>query len=230
MELGVRTWNLFHGRTDPPSDELYLEQMVRLVTADEPDVVCLQEVPVWALSFVEDWSGMKAYSVVATRSLLGPFGRRAQHFNPERIRSIFTGQANLLLIGPRLELVGPARSVRVSAGSRWQHRVCQLLPARADDRPFLIANVHATNDGAIARAELSRIAAVVAGADTAIVCGDFNVPATGLPDFSHPIAGIDQIVVRGLEIVSGPDPWPVDRRRVNGRVLSDHTPIEAVIA
>ena len=45
----VRTWNLFHGNADPPRRALYLRRMIELVVADEPDVVCLQEVPVWAL-------------------------------------------------------------------------------------------------------------------------------------------------------------------------------------
>ena len=48
--------------------------------------------------------------------------------------------------------------------------------------------------------------------------------------FSEPAAeGIDQILVRGAS-VDGVARWPVDRRRVEGRVLSDHTPVEARVA
>ena len=46
----VRTWNLFHGNTNPPRRGAYLREMVELITTGSPDVVCLQEIPVWALA------------------------------------------------------------------------------------------------------------------------------------------------------------------------------------
>ena len=39
MPLVVRTWNLFHGNTVPPGRRAFLEEMVRLVTADGPEVL-----------------------------------------------------------------------------------------------------------------------------------------------------------------------------------------------
>ena len=57
--------------TKPPERRGYLAEMVRLVTADKPDVVCLQELPVWAVSRLEGWSGMTAVSAVARRPRLG---------------------------------------------------------------------------------------------------------------------------------------------------------------
>ncbi len=45
----VRSWNLFHGNADPPRRRGYLREMVRRASADEPGVLCLQELPVWAL-------------------------------------------------------------------------------------------------------------------------------------------------------------------------------------
>src|SRR5262249_28914313 len=54
----VRTWNLFHGKPSPPGRRAFLRQMIDLVTRDHPDVVCLQELPVWALPHLESWSGM----------------------------------------------------------------------------------------------------------------------------------------------------------------------------
>jgi endonuclease/exonuclease/phosphatase family metal-dependent hydrolase len=48
--------------------------------------------------------------------------------------------------------------------------------------------------------------------------------------FSPPLPGsIDQILVRGLELRDGPSAWPLERRTVDGRVLSDHAPVEAVV-
>jgi endonuclease/exonuclease/phosphatase family metal-dependent hydrolase len=48
--------------------------------------------------------------------------------------------------------------------------------------------------------------------------------------FSPPLAGsIDQILVRGLALRDGPSAWPLERRVVGGRVLSDHAPVEAIV-
>ena len=66
----VRSWNLFHGNTSPPRRRAYLEEMVRLITADGPDVVCLQEVPVWAVSRLAGWSGMRVLPAVARKPRL----------------------------------------------------------------------------------------------------------------------------------------------------------------
>ena len=67
-----------------------------------------------------------------------------------------------------------------------------------------------------------------------LLAGDFNVKAVrsrSLADlsgpewgFSQPGEGIDQILVRGAD--GQVERWPPERRRVGGRLLSDHTPIE----
>ena len=85
MRLLVRTWNLFHGRTLPESGRTELEGMVRLVTADAPDVVCLQEVPVWALRQLPGWSAMSAFGAVTTSgwaAYMGPLSLRAARAQP----------------------------------------------------------------------------------------------------------------------------------------------------
>jgi endonuclease/exonuclease/phosphatase family metal-dependent hydrolase len=49
--------------------------------------------------------------------------------------------------------------------------------------------------------------------------------------FSPPLSGgIDQILVRGAGFARAPHRWPKERRRVDGRLLSDHAPVEAVLA
>ena len=73
-----------------------------------------------------------------------------------------------------------------------------------------------------------------------VLAGDFNVPAARSATqaeltseewgFSEPVAeGIDQILVRGASVDSLTR-WPRERRLVDGRVLSDHTPVEARVA
>src|SRR5437660_699204 len=71
VALLVRSWNLYLGNAKPPERAGFLEQMVRLASADRPDVLCFQEVPVWALPRLGDWSGMSAFGDVATRPTLG---------------------------------------------------------------------------------------------------------------------------------------------------------------
>ena len=79
--------------------------MVRLASADRPAVLCLQEVPVWALGLLDDWSGMPAIGAVARRPSLGPFpstaeiGRVLTDLDPGLLRSAFAGQAKAIQIG-----------------------------------------------------------------------------------------------------------------------------------
>ncbi|MGN6798122.1 MAG: endonuclease/exonuclease/phosphatase family protein, partial [Gaiellaceae bacterium] len=67
----VRTWNLFHGNALPPQRHSYLDDMLTLATADDPDVLCVQEVPAWAL-------GRFTVGDVAARPTLGPFPSSAR--------------------------------------------------------------------------------------------------------------------------------------------------------
>jgi hypothetical protein len=47
--------------------------------------------------------------------------------------------------------------------------------------------------------------------------------------FPQPREGIDQLLVRGAD--AGPvETWPAERRRLEGRVLSDHAPIEVTVS
>ena len=69
----VRTWNLFHGNTKPPGRKADLREMVELITADHPAIVCLQEVPAWALGSIGPWAGMQGIGDRTRRGL--PFGR-----------------------------------------------------------------------------------------------------------------------------------------------------------
>jgi endonuclease/exonuclease/phosphatase family metal-dependent hydrolase len=239
LALVVRTWNLFHGRTHPPSNRTHLETMVDLVTRDEPDIVALQEVPLWALGRLEKWTGMAVrWAVTVPAVLVAPLARLVTELDARRMRSLVSGQANVLLAGRKVEL-GEQRLVLLNPGvSRWewlfrrgpQQRYLQAIEASAEGRDFVLANLHATNDPDKAVSELTRAEESLAGDDPCVLCGDFNAPAHRVPGFSDPIRGIDQILVRGFRFERGPEPWPVERRRVGGQVLSDHPPVEGPIA
>lgn len=213
--------------------------MIRLVTTEAPDVVALQEVPLWAVGDLEDWSGMSASWAMTMPALLGPLARRVTETDPVRFRSSFTGQANALLVNPHFE-TGRHRRVVLNPGlSRkdWllrdgQRRVCHVLEVNARGEQFMVGNLHASNhpDHRLVGEEIERAAAFLASADRCVLCGDFNIDRYPVRRFSDPIAGIDQILVRGFSLERGPEPWVEERRRFGGAVFSDHAPVEAVIA
>jgi endonuclease/exonuclease/phosphatase family metal-dependent hydrolase len=268
--LVIRSWNIFHGRAHPPDSTLRVEEAIRLATADRPDVLCLQEVPPWALDRLEGWSGLQAFGEVAARPSLGPppipaeLGRRLTDLEPALFRAAFSGQANAILVSPQLRTLEERTLVLNDGRFRkretrrlgldlvtrlaWakERRVCQavrlVLP---DSRHALVANFHASStpgDTRIADAEVMRAAcfadALAEPDDLLVLAGDFNAesgqsealaelcrPEWG---FSDPGPGIDHILVRG----TGSSPatvWPLDRRSVNGIVLSDHAPVELTI-
>ena len=98
MALLVRSWNLFHGNTHPPTRRSYLREMIELAVADGPDVVCLQEVPVWALPRLETWSGLRSFPAIA-RHGLRPAGLAGwiTRLDNGLLRSAVAGQANVIL-------------------------------------------------------------------------------------------------------------------------------------
>jgi endonuclease/exonuclease/phosphatase family metal-dependent hydrolase len=213
--------------------------MVRLVTADAPDVVALQEVPLWAVNRLDDWSGMNASWAMTMPSRLGPLARRVTERDPIRFRSSLTGQANALLVNPHFEVGKHRRLVLNPDLSRldWlargsQRRVCHSLEVEAQSQEFVLANLHASHnrDHHLVADEIERAERFLAGAEKCVLLGDFNLDRYPVPAFTQPIAGIDQILARGFALERGPEPWPQERRRVEGALLSDHAPIEAVIA
>jgi endonuclease/exonuclease/phosphatase family metal-dependent hydrolase len=186
VSLLVRTWNVFHGNAFSPERRAFLRGAVELVCADEPDLVCLQEVPVWALDRLDEWSGMRAFGAVAARPRLGPFpstaeiGRRISSIHNGLLRSEFSGQANAILAAPALRPLGEQQTIVLNdrsfrrAQARWleldlltqlawskERRVCQAVRfALPEGRNMLLANLHATasRDRRVSDAELFRAA------------------------------------------------------------------------
>ena len=240
--------------------------MVRLASADRPAVLCLQEVPVWALGSLDDWSGMTAIGAVARRPTLGPIpstagvGRVLTDLDHGLLRSAFTGQANAILLSSDLRIqdhrhviLNPFRFRRVQARRlglgiverlAWgkERRVCQAVRVQHRDGTLLIGDLHATGfvNKLVPDAELLRAAVFVDGiakpGEPVLLCGDFNLGVANSRTLGELTAaewaftgptptGIDHILVRGLD-ASPPLRWPEERRRHEGRLLSDHAPVE----
>jgi endonuclease/exonuclease/phosphatase family metal-dependent hydrolase len=257
VSLLVRTWNVFHGMSSPPDRHSHLRQMVQLATRDEPAVVCLQEVPAWALARLPAWSGMQAFGAVAKRPLLPrEVGRTLTALNQGLLRSLLVGQANAILLRNDLRAVATDQivlnppSFRRRIGreldlgrrtrSRWakERRVCHAVRLEG----LTVANLHgsATHDWSVADAELLRAATFLESfadpKDVLVLAGDFNVirehsstyPKLGEWGFTEPISWIDQVLVRGAPSTPA-HRWPDAQRRLEGKLLSDHAPVEVTI-
>ena len=121
-------------------------------------------------------------------------------------------------------------------------RVCQVVRLERDGRTLVAANLHATGnrDRRLADAELVRAATFVDGFaepdEPVVLGGDLNLTVRDSPaireltkdewGLAGPTPeGIDHLLVRGVA-ASEPLRRPLAWRRVGGRVLADHAPVE----
>jgi endonuclease/exonuclease/phosphatase family metal-dependent hydrolase len=221
----IRSWNVYHGRSHPAGRRGYLEAAIRLASADGPDVLCLQELPLWSLPHLAAWSGMEVLPARTRRAPLGVWvGRGVTAAHHGVVRSALSGQANAILVGST-HSGDDLGSLPINDPGRHP-RVCQAV--RVDGR-VVVANVHASHG--VGQAELDRALAWLDGltgpGEPLVLAGDFNA-SFALPGFSPPHGGIDDILVRGAA-ASPLAVWPVERRSQNGVVLSDHAPVELTL-
>ena len=254
----IRTWNLYHGNSSPPQRRAFLDEMIRLATADDPDVLCVQEVPAWALPRF-------TAGKLAARPLLGAAaGRALTDLNHGLLRSAFAGQGNAIHVSPRLTVLErrssplnpptfraqKARDLALGLRARleWakERRVAQAVRVRdSDGRTMLVCNVHCTSspDRRLPDAELLRAAWFASSTaetdDVVVLAGDFNVTPDESPTlrslatpewgFSPAGPGIDHVLVRGG--AAGPEEkWPEPKRMHDGVVMSDHAPVDVTLA
>lgn len=258
----VRSWNLFHGNTVPPQRHAFLDEMLELATSDEPDVLCVQEVPAWALRRFTAGD-------VAARPALGPLpstaavGKRLTDLHHGVLRSAFSGQGNGMLVAPALRVLSHhtltlnTRRFREREAGRldlsmlarlaWgaERRIVQALRLSDGGRTYLVANTHCTSyaaDRRLAEAELLRAAwfatSTAQTEDVVVLAGDFNLTAASAAmeelaspawGFSAPGPGIDHVLVRGAPSTPVVR-WPSERRMHDGRLLSDHAPVEVEVS
>ena len=228
----IRSWNLFHGNTMPPGRRAYLREMVELASADRPDVLCLQEVPGWALGRLGGWAGMTDLTVWTKRATLGPLpiptrlGRALTAPHHGIIRSAFAGQGNAILLAPGLTAhTHETRTFTYDWGK--EPRAAQW----ADLGHVVVANVHCSHDSN-GITELASILEWLGPVRPLVLAGDFNTTperSATIASFAGAILGsIDQVLVRGAIVSTRA--WTEDERRYAGRLLSDHAPVEADVS
>lgn len=217
--MRVLTWNLYHGRSVPPSGRNLLPEFTAALAGWEWDVALLQEVPPWWPPHLGAACGASARTALTSRNCGLPLRRWIAERRPDLIKSN-GGGANAILV--RGEAVGEHR--RATLRRRPERRVVHAV--RLPRSGLWIANLHAqvhTEAGALADlAAAARAALGWAGREAPVVLGgDCNVPAPRASGFSHAAGrGVDHLLVRGGPAAVGP-------ARVLPRAggLSDHLPL-----
>ena len=215
MSITVLTWNLFHGRAQPPAGrDLYPEYEAAIAGWDW-DVALLQEVPPWWPARLAEASRASMRMVLTSRNELLPLRRAIADRWPDLIKSGGGGSNAILVRGDAIE----------------EHRAVRLrrLPERRSMHAVRLAsglwaaNIHASKQPRprplrdIARAgnalhAWEHHAPLVFG-------GDFNIRDPEVPGLDHiSWHWVDHVFARGLT------------RKGRGEVLdprplSDHRPI-----
>jgi hypothetical protein len=203
--LRILTWNLFHCRDAGAGEgrthvrRKLTDEIADVLAAARADVVMLQEVPPLAVPVLARAAGAaRAWSV-----LTGPHvgGVRLRGWLGARWPDLWKtheGNANVLLMGPRLRPVGPARHLRLNpvrevAAAAWRRRdrdVRELRRWLSEPRravgvdaelpggavcAFACAHLHGARTAWHRELELARLAAWLDAAGPRVVLGgDLN--------------------------------------------------------
>ena len=217
MPLRVLTWNLWHGRSDPPARRDLLPEFASALASWQWDVALLQEVPPWWSRPLAQRIGENVQDryVLTSRNSLLPLRRAVAVRWPELIKSN-GGGANAILVR-NLSLA----EHRTQMLCRWPERR-QLNAVRLAGGVW-VGNLHATvgDDPAARRdAERARVTMVdwAAGAPF-VLGGDFNVRNLSLAGLTF-AGGHDVDLLFASRLASSGDADVLDRG-----ALSDHAPV-----
>ncbi|MFL5894992.1 MAG: endonuclease/exonuclease/phosphatase family protein [Thermoleophilaceae bacterium] len=232
------TWNLFHGRDDPPLTRVPLrDDFGAFLGGLEWDVALLQEAPPRWFRALCARAGASGVLVRTSRNQLAPLRRALADRRPDLVKSQEGGSNQVLVRSPW----------RIAAHRRltlaWfpeRRRMLWLRLERADGAVLCVGTLHASaHRPARAAREVERAArtALVWSAGAPLVLGgDFNVRPGDEPwlferlsrgyGFSGPTAprAIDHLLARRLDVAEAPHALA---REAGGRVLSDHAPLAA---
>jgi endonuclease/exonuclease/phosphatase family metal-dependent hydrolase len=223
VPLRVLSWNLFHGRSLPPTRHSLQTLFATTIASWEWDVALLQEVPPWWPAALASAAGAEGRRVLTSRNSLPALRRALAERSPELAKSN-AGGSNAIL---SRRAIAEHASLRLRA---WpERRVAQLV--RLSDGTCL-ANVHSSTRVKLAEQELRVLwdrALAWAKRAPLVLGGDLNLRLPHAPsmDIVHAAQrDVDHIFARGLAPVGEAE--LLDRRvELGGGVveLSDHQPL-----
>jgi len=223
--MRVLTWNVFHGRSVPPSGRGLLNEFTARLGGWAWDVALLQEVPPWWPPLLAEALGAEQRLVLTSRNWLIGIRQAISVRNPDVLKANGGGCDAILVRGAAIREHRTER-LAVLPERRMMHGV------RLDSGLWVV-NLHAsTRKGSKTaprtRAEVRHAAGTGlawAGGAPLVLGGDFNLPDPGeLPGLRR-VAGhwIDHVYVSRLE--------PAGRGEVPDRgTLSDHAPVAVQLA
>lgn len=220
VAVRVLTWNLKHGRAQPPARRYLLDEFAAALAGWGWDVALLQEVPPWWPAPLAGASQARWRRVLTSRNA-GLVARRALATRwPDGMKSN-GGGANAILARDCDIAEHRTRRLCRLPERRWAHGV-RLRGGRFGDGMW-VANLHATAHDSAAAARDNRLAARTALAwsrhGPCVLGGDLNLRAPTLEGFTY--AGghdVDHIFVRGW--APGAHVQVLERGH-----LSDHAPV-----
>lgn len=223
--MRVLAWNLFHGRSLPPSRRDLKAEFAGLLATWDWDVALLQEVPPWWPRVLASAAHADQRAALTSRNAGLPLRRALAQRWPDALKSN-GGGCNAILAR---QAIAEHNALRLR--TRPERRVAQL--ARLRDGTCLV-NFHGSARVALAERELERLwqrTLAWAGDAPLILGGDLNLRSPHAPDgdvVHVACRDVDHLFVRGLEPSAPAD--LLDRRILVDRdpvQLSDHVPILA---
>lgn len=214
-DVRVLSWNLYHGRADPPAGRPLGGAFLATIAGWDWDVALLQEVPPWWPERLAPAAGAYYRSVLTSRNALLPLRRACAARFPDLIRSNGGGANAILVRGP----IADHRWVELTR--RPERRVAHGV-ALGDGT--WVVNLHATKDPKHqTRADVDlalRSATRWAQGAPLVFGGDLNLRDPDVPGLARAAHHhVDHIYVDRLE--------PAGGRRLDAATLSDHEPILA---
>lgn len=239
-------------------------EFAELLAGAEWDVALLQECPPRFAAPLARACDAEAHRVLTSRNSLGALRALAARANPDLVASAEGGsnltlvrnssQCSFCTSGVQKEhrdsRIVERRELTIHRG-RPERRAMAFTRIGDGESPGLcVANLHATNDQPAMATEdvltAARAASEWAGEAPLLLGGDLNLRPAESPEIFDRLSAelglaaptgpraIDHLLVRGLEPVEPPRPWPPERRelRRDGLALrlSDHAPVEATFA
>ena len=192
------TWNLYHGRDDPPEPSLntWRSRLLRrtelgtthaqvnrsllgpfsaVLAGLSWDVALLQEAPPRWLRPLARSCGAGGAGALTSRNLFPSLRAALADWNPDLVASN-EGGSNILLVRPPLRI---AAVERVTLAERPERRRMLLARVEGPRRPLAVANMHlsvsSTGQGAREAVEAARRATAFAGRHALLFGGDLNL-------------------------------------------------------